>query len=882
MRQPLGIVTFMFSDVENSTELWDRDEEAMSVSLALHDRILKEQFARHQGYVFATGGDGFGVAFASATKAVGCALAIQSSLADTEWPVPGHELRVRIGLDLGEAQPRDGDYFGPPVNRCARIMAAGHGGQVLASEAVTSVADEDAAPLGVHRLRGFGSPTSLWQIGPGDFGRLRTERTEGNLPTPLTGFVGRSEELADLVAMVQRHRLTTLTGVGGIGKTRLAIELCHVIRDGFPDGVFLCDLAPIGDPGALADFVVSILPMSSAPNASPTETILDWLGQRRAILLFDNCEHLIEATAELVEEILARTESIVIATSREALRLPGEHIWPVQPFDEAVSLFIERASAARPDFVATGNEETVESICDQLDRIPLAIELAAARCRTMSVSEILERLSDRFQLLRGAGRGGTERHQTMQTAVRWSYELLSDDERELFDRLCVFPAAFDAAAVSAVCAPDEPGEWKTLDVLDALVNQSMVEVRPTEGLSRYRLLETFRQYGETQIEPSLLRDLRDRHLRHYLDITGAASADFLRSATHEAAIARFVDAWPDIRVAMQWAVTTGDGDSCGELMENVFWYAGLGSIHEMNEWADEAMAIQPRSNVTLIAASWGASLRGEVERAIEIADEAVRVGPDDPRALVMLLGAVTRREGMAEPEFVGMARRIPALARSQPDDVTRVLVLAATANMLAVGDPTLSEELAEEVEALLGSDLGSRIEAQVRAWLARRAQLRQDGEEARSQCRRVHQLIQSASTPIWAGQIAYQVEADVALTGNQPDAPLVATAALEALATSGNWFDTWAVLEPIAVWMHECGDTGPAATIAGFFDEHGIGCRDPGRAAVLATLAGDPGQQMHAEQGRSVTKTELVDRTLAYLEHRATASARPQSHGGRG
>jgi predicted ATPase/class 3 adenylate cyclase len=872
VEQPGGLVTFQFTDVESSTELWNTDPEAMRAALELHDQILREHFLTHEGYVFATGGDGFGVAFSSAASAVACAKAIQSSLAAAHWPSAGHALRVRIGLDVGEAQRRGGDYFGPVVNRCARIAAAGHGGQVVASEAVIAVVGEEAVPLGVHRLRGFGSATSLWQIGPGDFGSLRTTRKDGNLPMPPTAFLGRAGEIADLLAIVGRHRLTTLTGVGGVGKTRLAIELCRRLRDSFPDGVFFFDLASIGDPAAVTDLVMSVLSISPVPNTSSSETVLEWLAHRRAVLLFDNCEHVIDVTADLIEQALARTEVVVIATSREALRLNGEHIWPVRAFEEARELFVERAIASRPDFDAAADEGAIDAICDDLDRIPLAIELAAARCRTMSVSEIRERLLDRFQLLRGAGRGGTERHQTMHTTIRWSYDLLSAGERQLFDRLCVFPADFDRVAAHSVCAPDGSDPWRTSDTLDALVDQSMLGVQAVNDATRYRLLETFRQFGETQIEPDLIRDLRDRHLRFYLDLAADAAAGFAPAATHESADAAFTREWASLRAAMHWAIVVRDGRSCGELIDCVSLYAMLGLIDEVGEWATDALNIEPCAAPVLTMAAWGEVVRGDFARAYELAAAAARADPDDPRALGTALSAQARMTGMTDPAFVEITRTLPGLARQHPDVGYRVVMLAVAANLLALGDALQSAAVAADVEAMLRVGVGSRIEAFVRAFLARRAQLRQDHEDARWQSARVHQLAGALPGRLWAVQIAYQVEADVALTRNDADAPIIAGDALEALVGSGNWQDCWAVLEPVAVWLHESGERGAAATIAGFLAEHEYASRVPRRAAVLASLVDDPDLRARVEQGRAIDTTGLAGQIHALLERASTVN----------
>ena len=434
--------------------------------------------------------------------------------------------------------------------------------------------------------------------------------------------------------------------------------------------------------------------------------------------------------------------------------------------------------------------------------------------------------------------------------------------------VCSLPI-FDRDAVGAVCTPDASNPWETADLLDALVNQSMLGAQAGGDTTRYRLLETFRQFGETQIEPGVLRDLRHRHLRYYIELAAGAQAEFALPDTHESSVETFTREWTNLRAAMHWATATRDGPSCGDLIEHVRTFATLSLLDEIGEWASDALEITPCSHSVITMASWAQSLRGNITRSVELATTAAQAAPADSLALLMLLGAQARSTGMADPAFVETARKLPALARREPDIGDRAMRLAAAANLLALGDASHSAAVAAEVEALLRSGVGVRIEAQARAWLARTAQLRNDDETARSHCRQVHRLSEALPGRLWADQIALHVDADVALMRNDADAPTIASGALEALVGSGDWYDCWTVLEPVGFWMHSHGERRAAAIIAGFFDEHGIACRVPQRTALFASLIDDPTLQRPVERGRTIDKVELVDQIHALLQHKS-------------
>ncbi|MFN0088744.1 MAG: ATP-binding protein, partial [Acidimicrobiales bacterium] len=530
--RPSGTVSFLFTDIEGSTPLWERHPRAMGDALVRHDQILRAAIDGSGGFVFSTAGDAFSAAFWSPAEAVGAAVEAQRQLRAEPWPDDA-PLRVRMAVHLGVVHARDGNYFGSAVNRAARLMGLAHGGQVLVSLVVEeAVRDELPAgvglrPLGEHRLRGLSRPETVFQVtGPGlpdGFAPLAVATAvQGNLPSPPTSFVGRVEETKLLAAEIRSHRLVTLVGPGGVGKTRLSIEAAGAVADEFPDGVWFVELAPVADPGAVLSAVASTLSVSPQADVGLLASIVAALTGRRALVVLDNCEHVIEAAAEVAAGLGRGAASVsVLASSREALGLAGERVWDVATLDaglEAVELFCERAGELDRAFAPSDADlAVIAGICESLDGMPLAVELAASRVRQMSLAQLAERLADRFRVLRGSVRGGAvERHQTLRAAVEWSYRLLGDQERVLFDRLSVFAGGFDAGAAEAVCGGDPLDELEVFDLLGSLVDKSLVVVDRESG--RYRLLETLRQFGESRLaEDRELAGVRNRHACHFAE-----------------------------------------------------------------------------------------------------------------------------------------------------------------------------------------------------------------------------------------------------------------------------------------------------------------------------------------------------------------------------
>ena len=435
---PSGVVTFLFTDVEGSTRRWENDADGMRKALAAHDEVLRAAIEAHDGFLFSHTGDGVVAAFASPRSAVDAAVAAQRAL----------ELPVRMGLATGEAELQDGDYFGTVLNRAARVMAAGHGGQILVAESTAVLlTGVDLLDLGPRRLRDVSAPVGMFQVrAPGlrtNFPSLRAlDTSPGNLRPAASSFIGRESELDEVQAAVNAHRLVTLTGVGGVGKTRLATEVAAQLADDFPDGVWVFELAAVADPAAVPDAVAAVLGITQQPGKSVSESVAAALEGRLRLLVFDNCEHVLDAAADLIEAILAQSATVrIVATSREGLGGADEQLWPVPSLDlsggidsAAVNLFVERAQSVAPRFsMATADEAgAVVEICRRLDGIPLAIELAASRMASMTAAEVRDRLDQRFRLLVGSRRG-LERHQTLRHAVAWSYDLLDDAEKTSAD-----------------------------------------------------------------------------------------------------------------------------------------------------------------------------------------------------------------------------------------------------------------------------------------------------------------------------------------------------------------------------------------------------------------------------------------------------------------
>jgi predicted ATPase/class 3 adenylate cyclase len=558
-------LAFLFTDVQGSTPLWEAHPVTMVRSRELHDELLQETITAHDGDVFGTAGDSFAATFTDPHQAVAAAIAIQQAFADAPWS-PGPPLTVRIGIHVGDIEIRDGKRLGPTVNTAARVGDAGHGGQIVVSETVIEATGIDAVPLGVFRLKGVGEHMRLFQIGDGQFPALRAvDDRMTNLSPATNNLIGRSGDLHRLSALIDAHRLVTLTGVGGVGKTRLA-EAAALRRMGaHSDGVWVADLSRASDASSVMSGVAACL---NVPPAANFERLADLVRGHDLLLLLDNCEHVIDDVYELCAALLDHTSRLrIVATSREGVGLPGEHVMVVRPLSidgGAPQLFVERAAQAGVDLDTEQHRAAVLDICERLDGIPLALELAAATSRRMSPRDIADRLDERFTLLRGTGRrGGIERHQTLRAAVDWSYSRLDPVQQQFLRRLGVFSGgvALDAAEAMAT----DLGE-PAIQLLGDLVDRSLISVHEVESRSRYVLLETIRQYAlDRLVDADETADVTRRHAEWCRDFARrTAAAAFGPAELVE--LRRLVSETANFRVALNWALESGNPELATDLL----------------------------------------------------------------------------------------------------------------------------------------------------------------------------------------------------------------------------------------------------------------------------------------------------------------------------
>jgi predicted ATPase/class 3 adenylate cyclase len=581
--------TFLFTDLENSTPLWENHPALMQELAARHDALMRKVIEEHRGRVVKTTGDGFHAAFDAATDGVAAALAGQQAMVGEFWPAETGPLRVRMGLHTGESRPRDGDFYGSEVNRAARVMGLAYGGQVLVSGATarlvrnTLPAEVSLFDLGRHRLKGLASAERVYQVQhptlPTEFPPLKSlSAYKHNLPVQLSTFVGREREVAEVKRLLQECHLLTLLGPGGTGKTRLMLEVAEEVIGDFTHGVWLVELAPLTDPDLIPERVAAALSIQEQPDRAMSETLVDYLRRKETLLLLDNVEHLIQECAELAQHLLTHCPKLkILVTGREALFIAGETTLQIPSLSlpsgngdsnleeirasEGVQLFVARAQDIHPDFeLGPANAATIAEIVRRLDGIPLALELATARLRMLSVEQIAERLDDRFRLLTGGRRTALPRQQTLQAMIDWSWNLLGEKERLLLQRLSVFSGGWTLEAAQAVAGSDQAGynrldEYDVFDLLEQLVNKSLVTVNyPVEREARYGTLESIRQYGRDRLfESNEGSIIRNRHADYYGTFAEEAAPHLARSTMLEWT-SRIKLELDNLRAVMAWTV----------------------------------------------------------------------------------------------------------------------------------------------------------------------------------------------------------------------------------------------------------------------------------------------------------------------------------------
>ncbi len=699
---PTGTVTFLFTDIEGSTRLLQQLGDRYADVLADCRRLVRMAVQERGGQEVDTEGDAVFAAFPSGREALVAAVTAQQNILRHSWP-NGASLRVRMGLHTGEARVAEGGYVGLDVHRAARIAAAAQGGQVLVSDVTHALVVRDLPEglslrdLGEHRLRDLAHPHRLFQVLapdlPADFPPLRSlDAHLHNLPIQLTSFIGRGQEIAEVKRLLGDARLVTLTGSGGAGKTRLALQVTADVVEAYPDGVWLTELAPLADPVLVPKTVALALNVPEQPSRDMTETLVDALRPKNLLLVLDNCEHLLAACRNLTATLLRKCPKVrILATSREGLGIPGEISWRVPslslPKDishltrpeelvlyDAVRLFADRAAATVPGFIVTSeNTPAVAQVCQRLDGIPLAIELAAARMKVLAVEQIAARLDDRFRLLTGGSQIALPRQQTLRAAIDWSYDILSETERTLFRRLSVFAGGWSLEAAEAICSGNGVEASEIMDLLTRLVDKSLVIVEIQRVEARYRLLETVRQYGgERLLEAGEAADVRKDHRDWYLKLAerlnskmqgsepGTWLPEFPQVVEQGSWLNRLETEHDNLRAALEWSREDTGGAEPGLRLAGAlrsFWYLH-GHWSEGRMWLERALAgtsdaPSPAVRSLLRTAARLASEQGDYERATALCEKglaACRQSGDRARLgwFLLILGVVARDQGQYE------------------------------------------------------------------------------------------------------------------------------------------------------------------------------------------------------------------------------------------
>jgi predicted ATPase/class 3 adenylate cyclase/DNA-binding CsgD family transcriptional regulator len=806
---PTGTVTLLLADVEGSTRLWETQPGEMTAAIARLNQAVSEIIATHDGVrpVEQGEGDSFVAAFARASDAVACALELQRA--------PLAPIRLRIGVHTGEVQLRDeSNYAGPAINRTARLRDLGHGGQTLLSGTTEDLvvdrlpADAWMTDLGTHALRDLPRPERVAQLCHPDlvneFPPLRITTTVAavHLPVQLTNFVGRDAQLTQLRELLAENRVVTLTGAGGVGKTRLAVQIAAHVAGEFSDGVWYVDLAPITDPDLVPVTMARALGLPDQPGRSTMDTLLRFVRDRQMLVVLDNCEHLLDASAELVVAVLSGAAQLtVLATSREAIGVAGEVSWRVPSLsltDEAIELFTDRARHARPSFaVSDDNAATVSEICARLDGVPLAIELAAARVRALSLPEILDSLHDRFRLLTGGARTAVRRQQTLRASVDWSHALLTEPERVVFRRLAVFLGGFDLDAAQAVAGGGDVARFQVLDLLTLLVEKSLVVADDSGGRNRYGLLETVRQYALEKLgESGEANAVRSRHRDYYTAL--AALLDAPAGRDYEQRLEQAETEIDNLRAAFDWSRENSEAELALALASSLqpLWQA-RGRIREGLAWFDAAFADLDAQHAEVAAVVRARALADRAVLAtlmaaadsLDQAQEALAIARevDDPALLARALTACSVIAVFANPEAarayfaeaLGLARAL--------DDRWRLSQLLGWQSVAAgmAGDPIALRAAGQEGRDLAEA-IGDRFHSRQCRWSLGCAQLFQgDLAGAAAQFGEVAAEAEAAHDEISNAQ-SLQIQSQVlAWQGETGAARVAADAAIEAAGLGG-------------------------------------------------------------------------------------------------
>ena len=734
---PTGTVTFLFTDIEGSTQRWDAHREAMSAAVQRHDAIVRAAMDAHGGYVFKTLGDAFCVAFARSDAAVAAALDFQRALAAEDFAAVGG-LRVRVALHTGTADERDSDYFGPAVNRVARLLSIGHGGQTLLSGVMHDFvlgslpSRVSLRDLGEHRLKDLSRPEYVYQLVAPDlaseFPALRSlESMANNLPLQMTSFVGREREVAEIAELLGTHRLVTLVGSGGIGKTRTSLQVAANLLDGSGNGVWFIELAPLASGGYIPAAIAQVLGLSLPPQGDELAHLVKTLKSWHALLVFDNCEHLIDASAKSIAALLGGCPKIsVLASSRQGIGVAGEAIYRLPSLAvsdagtdglsatdaaaaPAVALFVERAISADQRFALTDeNASIIVEICRRLDGIPLAIELAAARVKILSPRQLRERLDERFRVLVGGSRDVLPRQKTLRALIDWSHDLLDDRERMLFRRLGIFVNGFTLEAATAVGTSDDLGELDLFDVLASLVDKSLVLAEPAGDALRYRMLESTRAYAREKLGAAAESQERSlRHLRHLRDRFVDEHECLHRTGRAEPCERLIAIELEDVRAALDWGMANREALLASEMIVAVGsgWRAValVGEGYERIGRAIELLGDRAQASLRSALFVWKgvyAADFGRITESCDVSSEGVRLGRASGDRITLAFALLFQGNALRRAGHIDDAADAAAEAEALISSEDRWLALFALQNKAALvgmsGDHESAVRLSQE------------------------------------------------------------------------------------------------------------------------------------------------------------------------------------------
>jgi predicted ATPase/class 3 adenylate cyclase len=910
-KRPSGTVAFLFTDVEGSTQRWERARDAMAAALARHDALTREAIEAQGGYVFKAMGDAFCAAFPTASHAAEAALRIQRALLDEDFSAVGG-MSVRMAIHVGDAEERGGDYFGPTLNRVARLLDVGHGGQVLVSGTVADLLHDAMPPgstlrdLGSHRLKDLARAERVYQLsGSGlreAFPALRSlEQMPNNLPSQVTSFVGRENELREIDALLGEHRLVTLVGTAGSGKTRCAIQAGAEMLEGFHDGVWLVELAAIADPALVAGAIAQALRVKESPARPLLDSVLSHLERRNALLILDNCEHVIDEVRRVAAAILRACPNVrILATSRESLNIAGERALrvgslPVPPARDAVALFADRALAARGDFALTDeNAAVIGEIVTRLDGIPLAIELAAARVRVLSPRQLLERLNERFRLLTGGDRSALPRQQTLRAAIDWSFDLLDERERKLFQRLSVFSGGWTLAAAVAVCGEGDLDEWEMLDVLSSLVDKSLVVADSLGSQPRYRMLFSIRQYAAERLAgANEAETISTAHARYYSGVVGGLQP-LVRDLEDVRWRESLIGELDNLRAAIEWTLFAGHEPQVGlALLAELEWPGLLSTPHETLRWFERAATLTDAMpgelthakilrHCLVLSRHYGrspAECDATAQRALEVA-RAARDADEVARALGNLGG---NYRDLARFEEAERAFLEAYAAPQELSHVTRNAILRIWAvTDLQRGELELARRRFSEVARL--ERPGSEAHASALLNLGELHFAAGDAHAAReaaSQAKAAYAAVDSAYLVLaLANLAAYAMAVDDLANAREH--------LRESLALQRRWRSGWLVnvLENHALLAGLLGDCERAAVLAGFTQAY-IASRGEVRQQtekrgwdrLMQTLQAAYSDDELAAQmraGADLGEEQALERAAAIHQHTFGSAARPQ------